>query len=92
MSTPHTQESATQIAVNEIDTATMPIEVKRGLGARVREFVTLDRGAAGVIGAREAQLAERLSHGEIGRGIQTTEAMWERASALNEMPEQHHRL
>ncbi len=82
----------TQIAVDEIDEGTTPIAVRRGLGARVKDFLTVDPEAAGVIRTHQAQRAEDLAHGGVDslpEGAVVTAVMEERAQAIRDVPERH---
>jgi len=88
MSTSHSSE--TQIAIGEIDTGAVNIDVRRQkVGERLKSILTLDTEGAGVIHAHQAQRAEDLAHGSLPEDVPVTAAMQERANAISQAHEHY---
>lgn len=82
--------SETQIAIGEIDTEAVKVDVRRQrVSDRLKNILTIDTEGAGVLHAHQAQRAENLAHGSLAEDVPVTAAMQERADAISQAKEHY---
>jgi len=83
--------SETQIAIGEIDTGSVKIDVRRQrVSERLKNILAIDTEGAGVLHAHQAQRAENLAHGSLPEDVPVTAAMQERANAISQVRERYY--